>query len=337
MTIKRMAIAAVAAAGMALTATAQVQTPDAQPVSASSDGAADPLSRAAAVYATYNGDVTDVKANGFKSARDIDRSLNNLGGHNPDQLSQGWMAYSALVAAQNPEFRAAVLDIEGYYGRDVFVTGLKNDPRYARTLNGGDKAVSSSLTAVTADSRRLLGAAAYVKEQAYSLQGTGWAKGRVGNSKAKADGLLASTRSGIPARNSMLLAMASPEIDGVLVQAGKSGSPSVWDNVTSAASVIRVPNFTGALGPKTRIARGKEPIADRITTLAAFRIIGSDPSSNQSMQVAMKDRETAGCLNMANLNLQQCVAAAHNHYEVPFCIGEHALSDVGKCIGKVTQ
>ena len=337
MTIKRLSVAIAAIAGLALQASAQVETPAAQPVSATSDGALDPLSRAAAVYATYNGDVTDVKSAGFQSARDIDRSLSSLGGHNPDQLSQGWMAYSALVAAQNPEFRAAVLDIEGYYGRDVFVTGLKNDPRYARTLNGGNKAVASSLTAVKADSQRLLGAAAYVKEQAYSLQGTGWAKGRVGNSSAKADSLLASTRTGIPARNSMLLAMSSPDIDSVLVQAGKSGSPSVWDNVTSAASVIRVPNIASNLGGNARIARGKEPIADRITTLAAFRIIGSDPSSTQSVQVAMKDRETAGCLNMANLNLQQCVAAAHNHYEVPFCIGEHALSDVGKCIGKVTQ
>lgn len=337
MAIKSISLALFSVAGLALQASAQVVTPAPQATPVSVAEKPDPLSRAAALYATYHGDVTDVKAKGFASAGDIDRSLSNLGGHNPDQLSQGWMAYSALVAAQNPEFRAAVRDIESYYGRDMLVTGLKNDARYARTLNGGNSAVNSSLSAVSADSRRLIGAAAYVKEQAYSLQGAGWAKGKVGNSSAKADRLMASTRVGIPARSAMVSALASPEIDGVLNRAGQSGSPSVWENVSSAASAIRVPAVATSFGQQKRIARGKEPIADRITTLAAFRILGSDETSAPSMRVAMQDRETAGCLNMANLNLQQCVAAAHKHYEVPFCIGEHALSDVGKCIGKVTQ
>ncbi|GAB5457239.1 MAG: hypothetical protein Hens3KO_02690 [Henriciella sp.] len=337
MTLKSLTLAIIATASLSIPALAQSTMPTPLPVSADTNTTPDPLSKAAALYATYQGDVTEVKTVGFASARDIDKSLTNLGGHNPDQLSQGWMAYSALVAAQDPEFRAAVLDIEGYYGRDILVTGLKNDARYARTLNGGNNAVASSLSAVSADSSRLIGAAAYVKEQAYTLQGAGWAKGKVGNSSAKADGLLASTRTGIPARSTMLSAMASPEIDSVLLRAGQSSSNSVWENVSSAAASIRVPAVAASFGPKRTIARGKEPIADRITTLAAFRIIGSDETSAPSMRVAMQDRETAGCLNMANLNLQQCVAAAHQHYEVPFCIGEHALADVGRCIGKVTK
>ncbi|MDJ0922621.1 MAG: hypothetical protein QNI84_15945 [Henriciella sp.] len=324
-------------AGLALQASAQMVTPAPQEASTPAQGFADPLSRAAAVYATFHGDVTDVKSKGFASAKDIDHSLTSLGGHNPEKLTQGWMAYSALVASQNPEFRAAVLDIEGYYGRDVLITGLKNDVRYARTLNGGNSAVSSSLSAVDADSQRLIGAAAFVKEQAYTLQGAGWAKGRVGNSGAKANGLMASSRTGIPARGAMVQAMSSPTINSVLTQAGQAGSPSVWESVSSMASAIRVPTAVSRLGASNRIARGKEPIADRITTLAAYRIIGSEAGSDTHMHVAMQERETAGCLNMANLNLQQCVAAAHKHYEVPFCIGEHALADVGKCIGQVAQ
>ena len=35
----------------------------------------DPLARAAALYATYHGEVTDVKTQGFNSALDIDKSL----------------------------------------------------------------------------------------------------------------------------------------------------------------------------------------------------------------------------------------------------------------------
>ncbi|MEL6724826.1 MAG: hypothetical protein AAFP81_09655 [Pseudomonadota bacterium] len=336
MTIKTVLTAVAAVAGLTLQATAQLVTPAPQQVAATTPKA-DPLAQAAALYATYQGDVTDVKSNGFTSARDIEATLNNLGGHNPEQLTQGWMAYSALVAAQNPEFRAAVLDIEGYYGRDVMMTGMQNDVRYARTLSGGNEAVNQALTAVKADSSRLFGAAAFVKEQAYSLQGSGWAKGRVGNSQAKATTLFTSTQSGIPARGNLVQAMQSPEINTVLEQAGRSGAPSVWDSVTGAASTIRVPSVVSNFGPTQRIASGKEPIADRITTLAAYRILNADPSVASSMRQAMSERETQGCLNMANLNLQQCVAAAHKHYEVPFCIGEHALSDIGKCIGKVSS
>lgn len=334
---KRTIFTAVAAiAGLSLQATAQMVTPAPQPVAATTQQS-DPLAQAAALYATYQGEVTDVKTKGFTSARDIDNSLSNLGGHNPEQLTQGWMAYSALVAAQNPEFRAAVLDIEGYYGRDMLMTGMQNDVRYARTLSGGNAAVNQSLAAVSADSKRLFGAAAFVKEQAYSLQAAGWAKGRVGNSGAKASSLFASTQSGIPARGAMVTAMSSPDINTVLEQAGKNGAPSVWESVSGAASTIRLPAAVSSLGQSRRIAAGKEPIADRITTLAAYRILNADPSTAGSMRQAMSERETQGCLNMANLNLQQCVAAAHKHYEVPFCIGEHALADVGECIGSVTQ
>lgn len=335
MLTKSLTAAISAIAGLALHAAAQGTAPAPQNVSAPAQP--DPLSNAAALYATYQGDVTDVKSQGFNSARDIDKALTNLGGHNSDQFTQGWMAYSALVAAQTPEFKASVLDIEGYYGRDTLLTGLKNDVRYARTLNGGNSAVASSLSAVSADSRRLVGAAAYVKEQAYSLQGSGWAKGRIGNSGAKAEGLFASTRAGIPARSTMIAALASPDMDNVLSSAGSAGSPSVWESVTSAASTIRVPAVAARFGATNRVARGKEPIADSIATLAAYRVLGADASNDGAIRKTMSERETAGCVNMAQLNLQQCVAAAHKHYEIPFCIGEHALSDIGKCIGKVAQ
>ncbi|MEM1086362.1 MAG: hypothetical protein AAGH90_01435 [Pseudomonadota bacterium] len=342
-------IAAIASVtGLVLSATGQV-APSASPSSTEARTApvikastaprtvVDPLSRAAALYGTYHGVVTDVKTSGFRSAGDIDSALTNLGGHNSDQLSQGWLSYSALVASQDPEFRAAVRDIEGYYGRETFMRGLNNDVRYARTLNGGNSAVGASLSAINADSRRLIGAAAYVKEQAYTLQGAGWAKGRVGNSGAKADGLMSSSRSGIPARGALVSAFSSSDINTVLTQAGQSGSPSIWESVSSAASTIRMPASVSRLTSQRRIKRGKEPIADRIATLAAYRIIGADTSSIGGMRNAMQDRGTSRCIYTAQLNLQQCVAAAHKHFEVPFCIGEHALADVGKCIGDVSQ
>ncbi|KDA03141.1 MAG: hypothetical protein V7651_02260 [Hyphomonas oceanitis] len=302
--------------------------------------ATDPISDTAAVYATYQSDVTDVKDKPLSSAGDIDHALTSLGGHNPDQLSKGWIAYSALIASQNPEYRAAVHDIESFYGRDALESGMRNDVRYARTLSGGDTAVSSALAATEADSRRLNSAAAYVKEQAYSLQASGWAKAKIGNSGAKARGLNLSQSAGIPAKLGLVTAMNDTSFDSVLVQAGSTGAPSLWDNVSGAASAIKFPAAvtSGLTGNRKRVKFGKEPVADQIATLAAYRVLGASTETNSSqINSAMAERETKGCLNMANLNLQQCVAAANQQYEVPFCIGEHALSDVGKCIGGVYQ
>lgn len=320
----RMIAAGAIAIGLAAGATAQ---------------SGDTISNTAAVYATFQSDVTDIKTNPLTSAGDIDDALNNLGGQNSDQLTKGWIAYSALVASQDPEYRAAVRDIESFYGRETLMTGLKNDARYARTLGGGNNAVSSALTATEADSMRLNSAAAYVKEQAYSLQGKGWAKAKIGNSGAKATRLNSQQLAGRAAKGTLVAALGSSEADSLLVGAGRLGAPSLWETMTGAASVVRVPTIvrTGFTTGKKRVKGGKEPIADQIATLAAYRVIGSTGANAGQLNSAMSERETSGCMKMAQLNLQQCVAAAHQQYEVPFCIGEHALADVGSCIGNVYQ
>ena len=328
----RMIGAIVVAVGMAVGASAQE-------VVGENETSGDAISNSAAVYATYQSEVTDVKAKPLSSASDIDNALTSLGGHNPDQLSSGWISYSALIASQDPEYRAAVRDIADFYGDAAIMNGLANDVRYARTLNGGDNAVSAALAATEADSRRLTTAAAYMKEQAYSLQASGWAKAKIGNSRAKASSLDVIQKAGIPASDSLVSAFSASDIDGVLTQAGVAGAPSLWDNVSGAASAVRFPAaVTSGLNLNRKRAKyGKEPVADQIATLAAFRVLGEDAASPSQMSKAMSERETRGCMNMANLNLQQCVAAANQQYEVPFCIGEHALADVGKCIGGVYQ
>lgn len=330
------------AAGLLLAGGAEAQTTQSSQLASAQTSTAQPqvdtISRSAASYGTFQTDVSDIKSKPFASAGDVDKALTNLGGHNAKELSSGWIAYSALIASQNPDYRAAVRDIESFYGRDVLETGLRNDVRYARTLAGGNDAVLSSITAVRADSRRIDSAAAYVKEQAYSLQGSGWAKAKIGNSGAKADQLNSAASVGRPAAQSLIAALSSPDANAVFSQAGAAGAPSLWDGMTTAATSIRLPAIrTSYASSASRIAPGKEPVADRIATLAAYRVIGASATSSSSIHTAMSERDTSNCLKTAHLNLQQCVAAAHQQYEVPFCIGEHALSDVGKCIGDVSR
>lgn len=299
---------------------------------------ADPIADAASVYGAFQADVTDVKQRPLASADDITDALNRLGGHNSDQLAKGWIAYSALIAAQDPDYRAAVRDIESFYGRDALQRGLRNDIGYAGRLDGAAEAVSAALAATEADSRRLIGAGAMVKEQAYSLQASGWAKGKIGDTSALIARLKSATAVGQPVPAGLRDAFRAPDLEPMLVRAGSFGAPSLWENVSSAAGSVRMPTLS--ITPTQRasyLRTGNRIITDRIATLAAYRISSTGDVSSADLQLALSDRETSQCLNMAQLNLQQCIAAAHKHYEVPFCIGEHALTDVGECIGEVSR
>ncbi|MEM6899849.1 MAG: hypothetical protein AAF583_08770 [Pseudomonadota bacterium] len=308
--------------------------PDQRVNDTSSSTRIDHISRAAAVYGTYQTDVSGLRDRPLSSAGDIDAALTNLGGQNAGQLSTGWLAYSALVAAQSPEFRAAVRDIEGFYGRDRVMTGMRNDVAYARTLDGAQSAISSALAATDADSRRLSSAAAYVKEQAYTLQGTGWAKARIGNANRIAATIETTSQSGRAPNATVISALQSPTIETALSQAGGNGAPSLWDGTMDAASGIRFPNLRNpSLTARNHdVKLGRERVADRIATLAAYRVIGIDDQTAGQISSAMADTETSSCIRRSQLNLQQCVAASYRQYELPYCISQHALQDVGDCI-----
>ena len=129
MTLGKFHAALTAGVFLAVSATAQdagdTTAPETGAEAASAEGAAaptisafsitpapDPLSSAAAVYATYQSDVSDIEQHKFENVEGIQEALTDLGSQNAEQLSRGWIAYSALVASQSPEFRAAVRDVD---------------------------------------------------------------------------------------------------------------------------------------------------------------------------------------------------------------------------------
>ena len=136
----RIAIGAAALVAAIAVPAASAQTPDAVGLLPRV------VQAAAAAYAEYQGEVTTISSAPLKDAGELDRALNTFGGQNADQLSSGWISYSALIASQNKEFATAVRDIDGYYGRERVMTGMRNDVGYARTLKGGDKALAQAMS-----------------------------------------------------------------------------------------------------------------------------------------------------------------------------------------------
>lgn len=302
----------------------------------------DPIARAAAAYGTYQKDVGEIHARGLSSVSDVDNALEKLGGQNPAQLSRGWLAYAAMVASQSPELRTSVREVVAAYGRDGISNGMIADSGYVRrVLTGGNEAVSLGLAATKADSRRLNRSASYFREQAYSLQGQGWAKTKLRSAQmnSKVDRMIAASRTERAASGNIVTAFASPNIDGALQQAGNSGAPSLWDGVVDAASGIKFPGFSSrsSVSRRQTVRRGQEVAADQVATLAAFRIMGVDGTNSSQVRRALGEGPMRSCLSKAQLNTNQCVAANSFPFETVDCIGKHAIGEVGECFGNVSN
>ncbi len=302
-------------------------------VTGASAQVADPISESAAVYMTYQSDAEQVAAKPFKSAGDIEAALGTMGAYNADQLSQGWMSYSAMIAAQDPQFSSKVRDIYAFYGQGALKSFAKGDG-YARSLEGGDNAVGAAVGVTKTDLSKIYTSAAVVKEQGYSLQGYGWAKARIHNGNERSKTVQALQLKGRSADNTIVTALTSAS---PLSSDTKAGVITVAATADDVAGAVRLPAFltSGFTGNREKVKFGKEAVADQIASLAALRVIGADSVDQARLKAVMTEKTSQSCLKMENLELQGCVASVGQQFEVPHCIASHAMSEIADCLGSV--
>ena len=74
---------------------------------------------------------------------------------------------------------------------------------------------------------------------------------------------------------------------------------------------------------------------NRSLAIAALAALGAAGDADEAqIEPLMDENVGAPCLNLAKLNLFQCLAVAKPHYEDVFCLGQHALMDTGECVSK---
>ena len=301
------------------------------------------LPSAAAAYGEYQSEVSTIQAAPLKSASELDKALDKFGAQNADQLSSGWVSYSAMVAAQDKEFAAAVRDIDSYYGRDRVMTGMKNDVGYARTLKGGESALQSALAVNSKDAGRISSAAAFVKKQAYDLQNVAWGKARMPDAKGTASKLKVNAKTVKPVTDAAQKLFAGPDLNLVLASAqGQSQNASVWDKIsvfTASAPATALSSLVpgSASSAALKVDPKRESTANRIVTLAAFHVLEADSTNKNDVQAAMKDKPTFECIDWSQLQLQACVSAAYTRSDLSFCLAEHAIGDAGQCFSGVSK
>lgn len=308
------------------------------------DGSPRLLPSAAAAYGEYQSEVSTIQSTPLKGSNELDKALNTFGAQNPDQLSSGWIAYSAMVAAQDKDFAAAVRDIDGYYGRERVMTGMRNDVGYARTLKGGEKALQSALAVNSKDAGRISSAAAFVKDQAYKLQDVTWGKSRLKDAGGVAGKLKVNAKTVKPVADAAQKLFAGPDLNVVLTSAqGQGANTSVWDKISvftasapAAALNTLVPGATSS-SSALKVQPKRESTANRIVTLAAFHVLEADATNKDDVKAAMKDKPTFDCIDWSQLQLQACVSAAYTRADLSFCLAEHAIGDAGACFSSVAK
>lgn len=292
----------------------------------------EPLAAAIPSYAAFQGDISELQNRNVASADDLERALDTAAQQNRAAVMRGWIAYGALTAAQSREFAQGVRDIAGHYGQARVIRGLTLDPGYAQTLKGGSDAARLALEVSRADGERVYAVGARYKEMAYGLQKQRWAgqvapqqPARVQRMKSLAEG--ASQRTVAPEFAPRLVAATGAGTGDTNAFGGRT----FWDTLrlTPAVTVqqIAAPTYV------VRVNSDRVSAVNRMTTLAALHILGAtqDPGA-QVDRMLSEDTASKNCFELAQVQFYQCLSAARFRYENAFCLGEHALKDMGACI-----
>lgn len=326
-------------AAMALMGVASAQTQPAAPAApAQAAEAPSELTTALTAYAAYHSDVSELRTSVIGNAAQLEAALDRVGHHNRDALTRGWVAYGASTAAQSPAFVQGVRDAAAYYGRDAVIWAVTADPSYARGLRGGAEATRLLLESANADAARIIAVADRYQEMALTIQRQRWANTVAPQQPARVQRVRALGVTGAPANT--VPADVAPRLAAAPLTHTPANDPTAfggrrfWDAVRGGATV-EVASVPATYQWRVNASRGEA--LDRMAAIAAIQALGAEQTNQSAISRLANDPRTNGCLEMAQLQLYQCMSAARFRYENAFCLGQHGLRDIGTCIGAVAQ
>jgi hypothetical protein len=306
----RVGITAALAAGVsfALLPTAQAQYDAAPRVDLSSGRSAEtpaPVTlprgvvEAASAYEAYQRKAVAIRAT-FHDGEAINRAMLVGEAYQPEQMDEGLIAYTAMIALDDPAFVGGVqATARGRDGAEREADMLLADPAAVTAIPGSGEAAALAGAVLREEGGQLLAAGRAVKQSAYDVQREGWSR------------------------------QTAPDSAGRLARA----------KLISASAVVPAPEDVSALLSTAASFQGRRaygggvmtPAVERGLTLAALAVLGQ-ANDERRLASLWARHETAGCMKMAKLNLYQCLAVAGPHYENIFCLGQHAMMDTGQCI-----
>jgi hypothetical protein len=227
--------------------------------------------------------------------------------YEPRALQRGAIAYGAIVALQDPAFLAGV---RAYANdaptRQVIIDGILKDPAYVVAIAGSGSAAGLVTAAIGGEGRGLFDQGKRIKQAAYDVQRQPWSKAEVLNRSGRL--ALAKSLSSTPSAGDAMETLRLQQAVAGATPLGVTGAPIS-------------PPYT--------------PVVIRSLAVAALAILNAanDAQLEQVFGV-MGEPMSANCLNLAKLNLYQCLAVSKPHYEDVFCLGQHIMMDTGQCLSR---
>lgn len=258
----------------------------------------------ASAYRSYMARVTAISP-AFGSGADVSDAVRAGAAYEPKQLLQGAIAYGAVAALQDQAFVAGVRQyVANPEQRQRVAYAIMKDPAYVVAISGSGSAAGLVMSALGDDGRKLLEQGKRVKKAAYDVQRSAWSKVEV---------------SGRDARLSLAKQLSATQLTGEGAETARLQRASVGAAPLGLTAGPASPPYT--------------PLVIRSLAVAALAALGyADDASLDQVTPILTDRRSADCLDLAKLNLFQCLASSKPYYEDVFCLGEHVMSDTGSCV-----
>lgn len=315
--------------------------------SGASAQATDPLSEKAAVYVDYVSQATSLDGRTFKNATELNDVLSSMGSYKGDQIGTGWVAYSALIAAKEPEYRKAVRTLSANYGTDVTAQNIADRKWSPVKLDGGEAALKAVIETTEADFASMNNGAAHMREQYYVLEKFGWGKAIIGQ-KDKNQRLsnILSLRTAGRAPDPALVTRIS-ESRSLLSETNAAALTSAGAGFNDAVSAIKLPamfqpapkpaakatTFTTAFNEIPKVIMGSALLdilaQDAGSTMSPATMIDKDLATPTSDLKALNNK-----LVTAVMNLDVCVAAVRTEADLSFCVAADTIEGLQKKINE---
>ena len=295
------------------------------------------LVREAAHWANYKKSLRNHSSQHMASAEELESAMMDFARYDGARIAKGWMADSALIALQTPEYFLGVRYWQNTYGRKAVLDRLHQNPMAAFQFPGAEQAQNAILRSGMKDANEIKLGGALFKEQAYSMQKQSWANKKQGGKNFRLDAIKLAPNSPAPLDNNDLQMLASSAMslfNDPNISAAKTSSFA--SNLSLGPSAALADTF--APGQDLKLAPGRSLTMAHILGMAALVILDDpqEPSNkDQHFQYWIDDPELRECIDWSRVHLRQCVSAGHFVFESSFCIAEHQLIDAGKCIGSI--
>jgi len=298
--------------------------------------ASDPVRHAVHAYAAFQSDIGALRTASIRNADQLEQALDTSSRHNRDEVSRGWIAYGAMTAAQSPAFNEGVREAAAYYGRDAVIRGMLVDTGWARLLRGGDEATRIVLESATSDAARITTVANRFQELAYDLQRQRWANAVAPRQadrvqRMRTNGNAPPHVAGADAGRLYARPMQYQPMNDPNAYGGRRFWDVIGGTTSDTVEVSAPVSYTWRIKPE----RGEA--VNRMTTIAALEALGAADERPQEIDRLLNEQRSRDCVEIAQLQLYQCMSAARFRYENAFCMGQHALRDMGNCISGVAQ